>query len=42
MDVVHLLGLVLSVPLAVLVVGTPIALTIALLLWLGRFALSAF
>jgi hypothetical protein len=39
MDVVHLLGVVLFVPVAVLLVGTPIALSIALLLWLGRLAL---
>lgn len=42
MDVVHLLGIVLSVPAAILLVGTPIALTIALLLWLGRLALRVF
>lgn len=41
MDGVRLLGVVLSVPLAVLVVGAPIALALALLLWLGRLALSA-
>ncbi len=41
-DSVELLGLVWSIPLAMLLVGTPIALTIALLLWLGRLALSGF
>ena len=42
MDAVDLLAVVLSVPLAVLLVGAPIALTIALLIWLGRLALNAF
>jgi hypothetical protein len=41
MDSVQLLALVWSVPLAMLLVGAPIALAIALLVWLGRFALSA-
>ena len=41
-DSVELLGLVWSIPLAILLVGTPIALAIALLLWLGRLALSGF
>jgi hypothetical protein len=42
MDVVEMLGVVWSLPLVVLLVGGPIALTIALLLWLGRLALGAF
>jgi hypothetical protein len=41
MDSVQLLALVWSVPLAMLLVGAPIALAIALLVWLGRLALSA-
>jgi hypothetical protein len=41
-NAVDLLAAVLSVPLAVLVVGTPIALAIAVLLWIGRFARSLF
>lgn len=41
-DSVALLAVVWSIPLAVLVVGTPIALAITLVLWFGRFALSAF
>jgi hypothetical protein len=42
MGSVELLAVVWSVPLAVLLVGSPIALTIVLLLWLGRLALNAF
>ena len=42
MDGVMLLGVVWSLPIAVLVVGTPVALAIAFLLWLGRLALGAF
>lgn len=41
-DSVALLAVVWSIPLAVLVVGAPIALAITLALWLGRFALGAF
>ena len=41
-DSVALLAVVWSIPLAVLLVGAPIALAITLVLWLGRFALSAF
>ena len=41
-DSVEVLALVWSIPLAMLLVGTPIVLTIALLLWLGRLALSGF
>jgi hypothetical protein len=37
-DAIQLLGVVLSVPIAILLVGTPIALAIALLLWLVRLA----
>ena len=40
-DSVGLLGLVWSIPLAMALVGTPIALAIALLLWLCRLAFSA-
>jgi hypothetical protein len=42
MDFFELLGLVWSVPLVVLAVASPVVLTIALLLWLGRLALRAF
>jgi cytochrome c-type biogenesis protein CcmH/NrfF len=42
MDGVALLGVLWSIPLAVLVVGTPIVLTIAFALWLVRLALTAF
>jgi hypothetical protein len=42
MDGVMLLGIVWSIPVAVLVVGTPVALAIAFLLWLVRLALAAF
>jgi hypothetical protein len=41
-NAVDLLAVVVSVPLAILVVGTPIALAIALLLWIGRFARGLF
>ncbi len=41
-DCVALLALAWSIPFAVLLVGAPVALTIALVLWLGRLALSAF
>jgi hypothetical protein len=41
-DTVDLLTVVMSIPLAILVVGTPIALAIAILLWIGRFARSLF
>jgi hypothetical protein len=36
MDAIHLLGVAVSVPIAVLLVGAPIALAIALLLWIAR------
>jgi hypothetical protein len=42
MDGVMLLGVVWSLPVAVLVVGTPVALGVAFLLWLVRLALGAF
>jgi hypothetical protein len=42
LDGVMLLGVVWSLPVAILVVGTPVALTIAFLLWLVRLALGAF
>jgi hypothetical protein len=38
MDGIQLLGLVLSVPIAILLVGAPVALAIAFLLWLARLA----
>ena len=41
-DVVGLFAVVWSIPLAVLLVGTPIVLTVVLMLWLGRLALGAF
>jgi hypothetical protein len=37
-----LLGVVWMVPVGILLVGAPIALAIALLLWLGRLARGAF
>ena len=36
MDAIQLLGVAVSVPIAMLLVGAPIARAIALLLWLGR------
>jgi hypothetical protein len=42
MDSVSLAAVALSVPLVVLVVGTPIALAVVVMLWSGRLALSAF
>ena len=42
MDAVQLAGLVFSIPLAMLVIGAPVALTIAGLLWLVRMGLRAF
>jgi hypothetical protein len=41
MDAIHLLGVALSVPVAVLLVGAPVALAIALLLWIGRMVRAA-
>ena len=40
MDAIQLLGVVLSVPVAILLVGAPVALAIALLLWLARSVLG--
>jgi hypothetical protein len=42
MDGVTLLGVVWSIAVAVLVVGTPLALTIVFVLWVARLALAAF
>jgi hypothetical protein len=42
MDAVRLLAVAWSVPLAMLLVGVPVALTIAVALRLGRLALHAF
>lgn len=41
-DSAELLAIVWSVPLAVMLVGTPIALTLAFLLWIVRSARGAF
>lgn len=41
-DAAALLGLVFFIPFAILLVGTPVALVIALLLWLARLAFGAF
>lgn len=41
MDAFQLLGLAVSVPIAMLLVGAPIALSIALLLWLARMGRAA-
>ena len=41
-DAAALLALVFFIPFAILLVGTPVALLIALLLWLGRMASGAF
>jgi hypothetical protein len=41
-DGVSLLVLAWTIPFAILLVGTPVALTIALVLWIGRLALNAF
>lgn len=40
MDAIQLLGLALSVPIAILAIGAPIALAVALLLWLARMVLG--
>lgn len=39
-DTAYLLALVATVPVAVMLVGTPLALTIVLILWIGRQALG--
>lgn len=41
-DGLALLALAWTIPFAILLVGTPVALTIALLLWISRLALNAF
>ena len=41
MDALQLLGVAVSVPIAVLLVGAPAALAIALLLWLARMVRAA-
>ena len=41
-DTAALLGVVWMVPVGILVVGAPIALAIAILLWLARLARGAF
>jgi len=41
-DGLSLLALAWTIPFAILLVGTPVALTIVLVLWLGRLTLSAF
>jgi hypothetical protein len=41
-DAVSLLALVWTIPLAILLVGAPLALAVALMLWLARLARSAF
>jgi hypothetical protein len=40
MDAIQLLGLAMSVPVAVLLVGAPVALAIALLLWVARMVMG--
>ena len=40
-DAASLLALVLFIPFAILLVGTPVALLIALLVWLGRMVTGA-
>ncbi len=41
-DALRLLAVAWSVPLAMLLVGVPVAVTIAVVLWLGRLARHAF
>lgn len=41
-DAAALLGLVIVIPFAILLIGTPVALVIALLLWLARLTFGAF
>jgi len=41
-DGATLLALAWTIPFAILLVGAPVALTISLLLWIGRLALNAF
>jgi hypothetical protein len=40
-DAIQLLGVVLSVPIAILLVGAPVSLAIALVLWLARMVTGA-
>ena len=40
MDAIQLLGLAMSVPLAILLVGAPVALAIALVLWIARMVMG--
>lgn len=40
-DLAQLFGLALSVPVAILLVGAPVALALALLLWLARMVLGS-
>lgn len=41
-DAAAVIAVMWTIPLAILAVGTPVALVIVSLLWLGRLALSAF
>lgn len=41
MDAIQLLGLALSVPVAILLVGAPVALAIALVVWLARMLMGS-
>lgn len=40
-DAIQLLGLALSVPVAILLVGAPVALAIALVVWLARMLMGS-
>ena len=40
LDAIQLLGLAVSVPVAILVIGAPLALAVALLLWLARMIMG--
>ena len=40
MDAIQLLGLAVSVPIAILLIGAPVAFAIALLLWLAQLVRS--
>jgi hypothetical protein len=40
-DAVQLLGLALSVPIAILIIGAPIALAVAFLLWVARMVVGS-
>ena len=39
-DVLQLVGLAVSLPIAILLIGAPVALAIALVLWLGRMLMG--